>query len=341
MAVQYVGLDVSQAKTAVCVIGERGERLWEGNCASTPTALAATIAAHAPFASKVALETGPLAVWHWHALWDRGVPVVCLHAREAKAALSLQPQKTDRNDARGLAQIVRTGWYHAVQVRSMRSHELRVLLIAHKRLTASKTAIGNQIRGLLKTFGVVLSPGKGGTFERQLDRLATVAPQVATAVKALRTVWHSIQQQLAVLRQAIQHATDENPVCRLLESIPGVGAQTALAFVTSVDNPCRFRHARDLGPFLGLTPRRYQSGEVDRSGHISKTGDRLTRSLLFEAAGVLLTRQKADSELRTWATGVWHRSGYSKARVALARKLAIVMLTMWRSGQRFQASPAH
>jgi transposase len=291
---QYVGLDVSQAETSVCVIDDKGRRIWQGRCLSTPPAIAEVIAERAPAAIKVALETGPLAVWHWHALRALNVPVVCLHAREAKAALSLQTQKTDRNDAHGLAQIVRAGWYREVRVRSLESHQLRVMLIAHKRLVSMRTGLYSQIRGLLRTFGVVLAPGKGGTFERHLEKLTSLPPAVGFVIEYLRSAWRAISLELVHIRRALDRAVRQHEVCRRLMSIPGVGTHTALAFVTSVDQLSRFRRAQDLGPFLGLTPRRYQSGEVDRSGRISKCGDRLTRSLLFEAAGVLLTRSKTS-----------------------------------------------
>ncbi len=153
---QYVGLDVSQKETAICVIDSAGARLWEGTCRSTPDVIAGVLTKRAPTATRVGMETGPLAVWHWHALKQFGVPLVCLHARQAKAALSLQANKTDRNDAHGLAQIVRTGWYRAVEMKSLDSHELRAVLQARQRLVGMRTTLYNQVRGLLKTFGVVL-----------------------------------------------------------------------------------------------------------------------------------------------------------------------------------------
>jgi transposase len=158
---QYVGLDVSQKETAICVIDNAGAKLWEGTCRSTPEVIAGVLKRRAPTATRVGMETGPLAVWHWHALKRLGVPLVCLHARQAKAALSLQANKTDRNDAYGLAQIVRTGWYRAVEMKSMASHELRAVLQARQRLVGTRTTLYNQVRGLLKTFGVVLRPRKG------------------------------------------------------------------------------------------------------------------------------------------------------------------------------------
>jgi transposase len=163
---QYVGLDVSQKETAICVVDGEGKRVWQGTCRSTPDVMAEIVRKRAPQAIKVAMETGPLAVWHWHELKAAGLSIVCIHARHAKAALSMQINKTDANDAFGLAQIVRTGWYRPVDMKSMESHKLRLLLVGRARLVSMRTALYSQIRGLLKTFGVVLTAGKGGSFER-------------------------------------------------------------------------------------------------------------------------------------------------------------------------------
>lgn len=163
---QYVGLDVSQKETAICVVDGEGKRVWQGTCRSTPDAMTDFVRKKAPQAIKVGMETGPLAVWHWHQLKAAGLPIVCIHARHARAALSMQINKTDANDAFGLAQIVRTGWYRPVDMKSMESYKLRLLLVGRARLVSMRTALYSQIRGLLKTFGVVLTPGKGGSFER-------------------------------------------------------------------------------------------------------------------------------------------------------------------------------
>ena len=157
---QYVGLDVSLELTYVCVVDSGGKSLWQGKCASTPEAIAATIRARAPGVALVGLESGPLSAWHWHELSKLGVPVVCLDARHAKAALSLQMNKSDRNDARGLAQIVRTGWYREVMVKSVDSQMVRTLLTTRAQLVRMRVDLANQIRGVLKPFGLLA--GKGG-----------------------------------------------------------------------------------------------------------------------------------------------------------------------------------
>jgi len=337
---QYVGLDVSQKETAICVIDSAGSRLWEGTCRSTPDVIAEVLKKRAPAATRVGMETGPLAVWHWHALRQLGVPLVCLHARQAKAALSLQANKTDRNDAHGLAQIVRTGWYRAVEMKSLDSHQLRAVLQARQRLVGMRTTLYNQVRGLLKTFGVVLPRGKGSTFVDLVRSRAAQLPALQLVLDALLSAWREVHNQITVLDRSLRRAVKDREVCRRWMRMPGVGPLTAIAFHTAIDTPARFRRSKDVGPYLGLTPTRYQSGEVDHAGRISKCGDRLTRSLLFEAAGVLLSRSRAPSALKDWGQALARRNGYSKARVAVARKLGIIMHRLWIDGTEFTAAVA-
>lgn len=326
---QYVGLDVSQQQTFVCVIGEDGRRQWQGKCASTPAAIVAIVQQRAPQAIRVALETGPLSTWLWHGLRDAEVPVVCLHARQVAAALSLQINKTDANDAAGLAQIVRTGWYRPVAVKSLASHRLQTLLAARCKLVTMRTATYNQIRGLLKTFGVVLGPGKGGTFAAQVRAKLPEDPTVREAITALLSVWQTLSTEKVRLERTLQQLARASDICQRLATVPGVGPITSLCFVAAIDDPHRFRRATDVGAYLGLTPTRYQSGEVDHSGGISKSGDRLLRSYLFEAANVVLTRSRTGCAVRSWGLRLAKRSGSRKAKVAVARKLALIMLRIW------------
>jgi len=325
----YVGLDVSMKETHVCVIDEGGDTCWQGHCRSVPEAIVAVIRAHAPGIERVAIETGPLATWHWHALREAGLPVVCLHARHAKAALSLQLNKTDVNDAHGLAQLVRSGWYREVAVKSLDSHRLRAALTARARLVAIRTGLYNQIRGVLKTFGVVLGPGRGGAFDTHVRTALREHAALAPFLEPLLAVWRVTSQQKTELDRQVQRAVRRNGPCRLLMTAPGVGAVTALAFVTGLDDPHRFRHSQRVGAYLGLTPRRYQSGDVDRNGRISKCGDAMVRTYLFEAAHVLLTRRRGPCTLRDWGLRLVRRIGRHKAKVAVARKLAVILHRMW------------
>jgi transposase len=336
---QYVGLDVSLKETAVCVIDAAGTRVWQGVCRSSPEALAKVVRARAPHATRIALETGPLAVWHWHELRKAGLPVVCLHARHAQAALSLQINKTDANDAYGLAQIVRAGWYREVDLKSMDSYRLRLLLAARNRLVTIRTSLYNQIRGLLKTSGVVLPAGKGGRFERSVLGQLPTDEAVRLVIESLLNTWRSLTAELKKFDLAIERTARANPVCRRLMTVPGVGPVTAVAYVATIDDPMRFRHSKDVGAYLGLTPRRYQSGDVDRAGRISKSGDTMLRSLLFEAAHILLTRLRQPSTIRAWGVRLIQRVGPRKAKVAVARKLAVIMHRLWVENTVFSPAP--
>jgi transposase len=252
----------------------------------------------------------------------------------------MQLNKTDPNDAFGLAQIVRCGWYREVEVKSLDSHRVRLLLSARRKYVTIRTTLYNQIRGLLKTFGVVLDPGKGGSFVRQVEGKLPADTMVRTVIESLLTAWRSITAELDKLDQAIEKAAKESSVAQTLMTVPGVGAVTAMAYVATVDSPERFSKGKDVGAYLGLTPRRYQSGEVDRVGRISKCGDSMLRALLFEAAHALLTRVRHKSALRSWGLAIARRTGPAKAKVAVARKLAVIMHRMWSDGTSFRFAPA-
>ena len=285
--------------------------------------------------AKVGFETGPLAVWHWHELRQLGLPVACLDARHAKAALSCQINKTDRNDALGLAQLVRMGWYREVQVKSYGSHYVRAALRVRALLVRSRCDFENQVRGLLKIFGV------------RLEAL----------VAALLKVRETIVEQIASLDAGLQRVAEGSITIRRLMTVPGIGktgrkglakrmaelleAQpelgpiTALAFASAIDDPSRFRKASSVGAYFGLTPRRYQSGEIDRPGRVSKAGDGMVRRCLFEAAVVLLRRVGGWSPLKAWAVRLSKRIGWRRAVVALARKLAVILHCVWVDGTEF------
>lgn len=334
---QYVGLDVSLKMTALCVVDHDGAWLAEGKVASEPEALADWLAAHAPEACRIGMETGPLSVWLWNELKARGLPVQVIDARHAKAGLALQASKTDRNDARGLAQIMRTGWFKEVRVKSKAAHLLRALLASRGMLVATRRDLENQIRGLLKTFGLVLGTARRGRFEVRLRDLLTAEPGLSRLIDPLLEARRAVIEQIEHYdRQLLMIARHHQAVARLM-TVPGVGPVTALGFAAAIDDPTRFRRSRQVGAYLGLTPRRYQSGEVDRSGHISKAGDGLTRTLLFEAANALLTRSRKPSALKAWAEAIAARCGRKKAKVALARRLAVLLHRLWCDQATFRA----
>ncbi|WP_155740999.1 IS110 family transposase, partial [Burkholderia diffusa] len=264
---------------------------------------------------RVGMETGPLAVWFYHALRNRGIPVDCIHARHVHAALATQLNKTDSNDARGIAQLTRSGWYRAVEVKSVASHEVRLLLGARSQLVSMRTGLYNQIRGVLKIFGVVLPPGTRSAFEKLVEQHTPAASLICGVVNIPLDSWRHIDRQVRETDKALRRIVRTSDVCLRLMTVPGVGVTTAV---------------------LGLTPRKYQSGDVGHNGGISKTGCRLTRHMLFEAASALLLRHKRDCARRRWVQALIPRIGLlCKALVATARKLSTLLLSMWRSGKEF------
>lgn len=266
----YVGLDVSQKDTEVCVVDADGRRTWRGKCPSRPESIAEVLRQHAPEAERIGMETGPLSIWLWHGLQGLGVPVDCIHARHVAAVLSLQVNKTDANDALGIAQVVRSGWYRAIGVKSLQSCRVRTLLAARGHLVTMRTGLYNQIRGLLKTFGVVLGPGKSGSFEAAVVTECPNDPLVRDAIGALLAAWRVAGERKKLLELQLVRLARGMDACRRMATVPGIGPITSLTFVTTIDDPQRFRRSTDVGAFLGLTPKRYQSGEVDVAGRISK-----------------------------------------------------------------------
>jgi len=335
---QYVGLDVSQKTTAICVVDAAGRRLWRGQCASVPERIEQTVRRQAGDDARIGIETGPMTPWLVHELRGRGLEVACLDARHARAALKMQLNKTDQNDAEGLAQIMRTGWYRSVHVKSMEAHRARALLGARTQLVGMTTRLSNHIRGVLKTFGMLPGTMRGLPFERRVEALLADRSDVAPIVRPMLAAWRQLREQIATFDKVVRVLVRASPTCRLLMSVPGIGAVSVLAYVSTAEDPGRFARSRTIGAHLGLTPRQYQSGEVDRSGRISRCGDTLARTLLYEAAVVILHRVKRASSLKDWALAIAKRSGMGKARVALARKLSVILHSVWRSGEPFRWS---
>ncbi len=334
----YVGMDVSLTETMICVVDGRGVVVCEGRVASEPEAIARFLADKAPTAVRIGLESGPTSTWLWHELHRLGLPVICIDARHAKAALSMQINKSDRNDAVGIARIMQTGWYREVQVKRLSCHALRAVLNSRALLVKMKRDLENQIRGLLKNLGLIVGKASGNVFTARVRELVADMPLLQQAVRPLLTVRDSVVVEIAAFDRKLLKLARDDTNSRRLMTVPGIGPITALAFVTVIDEPARFKRSRSVGAYIGLTPRRYASGEIDRTGHISKCGDQMLRSYLFEAAGVLLTRVAKWCALKAWGLRLAKRIGFKKAKVAVARKLAVILHCMWRDGRDFQWS---
>ena len=336
----YAALDVSNEETAIHVVDEAGHTVWRGKRASDPEALATALRRHAPELERVGLETGFLTPWLYHSLKAAGLPVVCLEARHARAATTLQRNKTDAKDAETLAQLVRTGWYREARVKSFAAHAVRHLVGARAQLKGVAVDLSNQIRSILKTFGLMAGKGAGHSFAIRVQELLKGRPSLAAIVDPLLAAWDAVREQIAVLDRRLIRLAKGDPTCRLLMTCPGVGVIVATSFAASIEAPEHFRRSRSVGAYLGLTPTRHQSGETDRTGGISRRGDRLMRTYLFEAAASLLIRVRQNSALKTWGRALAKRMGFKHAAAALARKLAVVLHAMWRSNTPFQAWPA-
>jgi transposase len=280
---EYIGLDVSLEETAIS-IGRGGQRIWRGKCKSDPNVISTLVRKRAPGAKRMVFETGPLSVWFYHALSAEGLPAICIDARHAKAVLNMAANKTDANDADGLAQLAEAGFYREVRMKGYDSMQTRTLVAARAKTIRICTELSNQIRGLMKTFGLVVPPGRGGAFERNVRELLDGNEALSRIIMTILEAWRGVRNQAAKLgRQLIATARQSAPCC-LLMSIPGVGVVTATSFVTAIEDPENFKKSRSVGAWLGLTTRRYQSGEVDYNGHISLRGDAHLRGLLYEAA---------------------------------------------------------
>lgn len=334
----YCGLDVSLNSTAVCVVNQDGTIIREGEVPSEPAAIDHWLKKLGLPMERVGLEAGGLSSWLCQELLALGWPVVCIETRHAKAAMKAQQVKTDRNDARGLAHIMRTGWYREVHIKSQDSQELRMLLHNRRFLLDKRLGTDNQIRGSLRTFGLKLGKVTPATYDARIRELVGDNETFQACIFPMLEVRRVLIAQCKKLEKLILDAVKEDDVCGLFMTIPGVGPLTALAFKTFVDRPQRFQKSKAVGAALGLTPRKYASGEVDYDGHITKCGDEFVRMHLFEAAKVMLSRTGKPCDLKSWGLRLAKRSSKKKACVAVARRLAVIMHAMWRDGTVFQST---
>ncbi|APX26179.1 MULTISPECIES: IS110 family transposase [Roseobacteraceae] len=334
----YAGLDVSVKETAICVVDDDGQVCSEMKIASHPEELSLALSGIGVHFERIGLEAGPLSQWLFEGLARAGLPVICIETRHAKAFLKAQVNKTDRNDARGIAQMMRVNLYRPVHVKTRESQQRRALLRARKLLQEKAIAVENDIRGLLRNFGLKVGIVGRGKFEARALELIAELPELEKVISVLLAARRKLREGFAKLHREVVEIATGDAVCMRLMTVPGVGAVTSLAFVSTIDIPARFRRSRAVGPVLGLTPVLKQSGESQRVGRVSLCGDGMMRALLYEAAQSMLTRVKKWSWLKAWAVGVAKRSGFKKAVVALARRLSVIMHRMWVDGSEFRWS---
>lgn len=332
----YAGIDVSLEQSSVCVVEATGKIVREAKVASDPEALAALFRGLGLELTRIGLEAGPLSQWLHAGLEAAGFAVALLETRHVKAGLSAMTVKTDRKDARGIAQLLRMGWYRPVHCKSPPSQDIRALLVARKLLLGKAIDVELGIRGVLRGFGLKVGKVSAGQFAARVGELAAGQPTLEQVTEAMLRARDSLRTEVNALHRKVLAIVRADKVCRRLMTVPGVGALTALTFKSAIDDPARFTSSKAVGPHFGLTPKKYQSGETDITGAISKAGDAMVRGALYEAAQVMLTRVTGFSTLKRWAMEVAKRRGMKRAKVALARKLATVLHRMWVDGTDFR-----
>jgi len=328
---RFAGLDVSVRETAVCVVDDAGKVLAERKVASEPDELIELLRSVGGEYGRIGLEAGPLSQWLVNGLAEAGLPVVCVETRHMKALVEAQKvNKSDRNDARGIAQMMRVGLFKPVHVKTLASQERRMLLTSRKLLQKKLLDVEADLRGTLRNFGLKVGVVSPRGFEARVRALVEGFPRLAAIVEPVLTVRQTLRQQFAVLQKMLLGLVRQDPVCRRLMTAPGVGPVVALAYRATVDQPQRFLHSKAVGAHAGLTPKRRQSGETDYDVGISKSGDVMLRTLLYEAAQSLLTHSRGKwSWLKAWGLRVAQRRGMRRAAVAVARRLAVILHRMW------------
>jgi transposase len=328
----------------VCVVDGTGRIVREAKVASEPEALVHFFEQLGVPVARIGLEAGPLSQWLHAGLTAAGFETVLLETRQVKAALSALVVKTDRKDARGIAQLLRMGWFRPVHCKSPPAQEVRALLVGRKLLQGKLLDVELSIRGILRGFGLKVGRVSRGRFAARIRELITGQPMLERVIEPMLRAREALRSEYHVLHRAMLDIVRADATCRRLMTVPGVGALVAVTFTSAVDDPARFRRSRMVGAHFGLTPKRYQSGETDVTGGISKAGDAMVRAVLYEAASVMLTRTGRFSALKRWALEVARRRGMKRAKVALARKLAGVLHRMWVDGSEFrfgrEAAPA-
>src|SRR5216684_382519 len=332
----FAGLDVSVKDTSVCIVDETGKIVREVKVASEPDALLAVLANPAYRFKRIGLEAGPLSKWLFSGIAEAGLPVICVETRHMRAVLKAQINKTDRNDARGIAQMMRVGLYRPVHVKTLRSQKLRMLLTHRKLLQSKAIAIDNDLRATLRNFGLKVGVVGAAKFEARIKELVGNLPDLTILIEPLLIVRRVLREQIVILHRRLLAIVRDDEVCRRLMTTPGVGPVVALTFRATVDVPARFRNSKAVGAVFGLTPAKHQSGESNRTGGISRCGDEMMRVMLYEAAQSMLVRSARWSWLKTWAMKIARHRGIKKAIVALARRLAVIMHRMWVDGTEFQ-----
>ena len=332
----FIGLDVSLASTSVCALGADGNIVNEAKVSSDPGSLAGHLRELPGSVAAVGLEAGPQSQWLHKGLSEAGYETVLMETKRVKSALKSAPVKTDRRDAEGIAHLLRMGWFQPVHCKSVASQEKRALLTSRSALVEGLTRLELSVRGILRNFGLKLGRVSKGDWEERVRELTSDNAMLSDVVAPILRLRAQMRNELAMMTKRVRSLALSDATCRQLMTMPGVGPVTALTFVAAVDDPARFRSARDIGAWAGLTPKRSQSGERDVSGEITRTGDVVLRTALFQAATSMMNGTKKMNWLKSWALRLAARRGKRRATTALARRMGVVLLRMWRDGTEFR-----
>lgn len=336
----FVGLDVSQKTTFVCIVDQKGKRIQEEEVDSTPEAIHTFLLKTNLPIEQIGLESGNLTHYLKKGLLTHNYPVVVMESRKMAAILKVIINKTDKNDARGIAEALRAGHFRECVHRSDEALQIRSLLHIRQTAIEERTHVTNRIRGHLKLYGIRFNKKAGKKFKDDVVKAVQVLhPQVQVAIGSLLIILDTLHEQIGLLDMQVELTARQDPDVQLLETIDGVGPITALAFKAEIDDPGRFKKSKNVGAYIGLTPRQYSSGEIERQGSISKKGSIRMRYLLVEAAMSILTRSKKWSKLKAWGLKLQKKKGLRKASVAVARKLAVIMHKMLLTGKSFDRGP--
>jgi len=335
----YTGIDVSLEYSSVCVLDSNGKIVREAKVLSEPEALIAWFGSLGFSVERIGLEAGPLSQWLYAAMKEAGLAVELLETRHVRDAFKAMPVKSDRNDARGIAQLMRLGWFRPVHCKSMEAQETRSLLTARKLVQSKLFDVKNSLRGILRGFGLKVGKTTELEFAGRIKELVAGHPHLEKIANSLLAVHEVLRNEFKKIEKQVNTIVRSDTRARLLMSTPGVGPIVALTYASAIDDPGRFKSSKRVGAHFGFTPKKYQSGETDYTGRVSKIGDSSVRTALYEAAHVILTKPlKGCSALKSWATRIARRAGMSKAKVALARKLAVIMHRMLVDGKPFNAA---
>jgi transposase len=282
------------------------------------------------------VESSPLAESLSRSVEELGATIEVIDSRHTKSVLNGR-KKTDRIDAQVLAELAQLGWYKPVHRKEGKSREQRSFLVARSQVVRSATSLKNTLRGLFKSHGIVLSQGRdGAAFVKAVREAMWGLPSlVQESIRSLLSCWIQLHRTQASMYRTLNKIAKQDATASLLMTVPGVGAATAVGFASTIATHTRFSDKKKVASYLGLAPRVYQSGETSYHGHITKQGDRLLRWLLTEAANSILTRVKQSFPLREWGLRLAEKKGLAKAKVAVARKLAELLFTLWKAGQPF------